>query len=254
MLQLVSQAPFVFSADALEKLGAGLRDSYVAATPFPHAVVDDFLPRKVAERLLRVFPRPDDELWLDWRMRDVVNQPRKQGIGHVSRLEQASPWLHNMLQAFNSWPFLAFLETLTGIEQLLPDPHLHGGGCHQILPGGKLSVHTDSNYLVRLDLYRRINVLLYLNKDWKPEYHGDLELWDASVATCVKSIAPLFNRLVVFNTTKKSFHGHPQPLATPEGVTRKSLALYYYTAKPAPDEHYDQIIDWQVTPSKDEIT
>jgi hypothetical protein len=115
---------------------------------------------------------------------------------------------------------------------------------HQILSGGKLAIHADSNVLAPSDVYRRINVLLYLNKNWKPEYCGNLELWDEALHGCVQSIAPLFNRLVIFGTNKKSFHGHPIPLNTPPEITRKSIALYYYTAKAAPDEAYDDQIDW----------
>jgi Rps23 Pro-64 3,4-dihydroxylase Tpa1-like proline 4-hydroxylase len=129
------------------------------------------------------------------------------------------------LNAFNSYPFINFLEELTGIPKLLPDPHFNGGGLHQILNGGKLAIHTDFNQLASLDLYRRLNVLLYLNENWKDEYNGNLELWDQTCSSCVKSVAPTFNKLVVFETNKRSFHGHPKPLNTPGSVTRKSIAL-----------------------------
>ena len=176
-----------------------------------------------------------------------MHQPKKQGIGHASKLEGAPPYLHNVLFAFNSFAFLDFLEKLTGIQRLLPDPHFHGGGLHQILSGGKLAVHADSTVLTPLHLFRRINALLYLNKNWPAEYGGDLELWNADCSRREKSIAPLFNRLVVFNTTKTSFHGHPKPLNTPDAVTRKSLALYYFTSEPNPGERYDDVIDWRET-------
>jgi len=240
-------APLIFRESDLVPRAQSLGDEYARGVPFPHIVIDDFLSEEQAERLLAVFPGMHDDVWLDWRKRDIVHQPRKQGIGHASRLDMASPQLQSMLLAFNSYPFLRFLEVLTGIDKLLPDPHFHGGGCHQILSGGKLAIHTDFNRLSRLDMYRRLNALLYLNKDWRPEYRGDLELWSEDCSRCVKSVAPIFNRLVVFTTNKRSFHGHPAPLATPEGVTRKSIALYYYTAKPAPEEHYDEVTDWRDT-------
>jgi hypothetical protein len=237
--------PFAFSTPALETLADAHREAYAGAVPYPHVVLDDFLPAAYADTLLDVFPSPDSPIWLDWRKRDLEHHPRKQGIGHASRLEGVSPWLHNIIQAFNAYPFLNFLTRLTGIEKLLPDPYLHGGGVHQILPGGRLSVHTDFNDLASLDLYRRINVLLYLNKDWQPGFGGELELWDADMRACVRSVPPVFNRLVVFNTNKRSFHGHPAPLQAPEGMTRKSLALYYYTAQPAPEDQYDGQTDWR---------
>jgi hypothetical protein len=220
---------FVFNTEQLRGAAEGLRASYYSAAPFPHTVIDNFLPEGVAERLASVFPKPDDAIWLDWTKRDTLHQPRKQGIGHASRLDGAHPFIHNVIYAFNSYPLLAFLGVLTGIEGLLSDPYLTGGGLHQILPGGTLSIHADFNYQEGLKLYRRINLLLYLNKDWKEEYGGDLEMWDARMQGCVKKVLPIFNRCVIFNTHRTSFHGHPEPLRCPSGTTRKSLAFYYYT-------------------------
>lgn len=240
--------PFVFKIDELAQLAMKHRDDYANAKPYPHVIIDGFLPDAYADMALEVFPDRESAIWLDWKKRDLEHHPKKQGIGHASRLDEVSPYLQNIIFAFNSYPFLNFLEKLTGIEKILPDPYLHGGGVHQILNGGRLSVHTDFNHLHALDLYRRINVLFYLNKDWKPEYRGELELWDANLLACVQSIAPVFNRMVVFDTNKKSFHGHPSPLNTPEHITRKSLALYYYTAKPLPDDVYDGTTDWKDVP------
>lgn len=245
MLGLFRDEPFVFQAVPLQCLAAMRRLEYRGAEPFPHVVIDNFLEAKVADKLLKEFPKPDSSVWFDWRDRDRRHQPKKQGIGHAKRLGGASPWLQSTLAAFNSYPFLNFLEKLTGIEKLLPDPYFHGGGIHQILSGGKLDVHTDFNELSQLDLFRRVNVFLYLNKNWLPKYGGDLEFWDADVRECRKRIAPLFNRIVIFNTDKSSFHGHPSPLNTPEHITRKSIAAYYYTAKPNPHHRYDRQTDWQ---------
>lgn len=235
---------FTFSDDELQNLADVKASEYLQAKPFPNAVFNDFLQAKVAERVLDVFPAPDDPIWLDWKKRDTTHQPKKLGIGHASRLEGVTPYLQNILFAFNSYPFLHFLEKLTGIEKLLPDPHFYGGGIHQTLSGGKLAIHTDFNHLHELDLYRRINVILFLNKNWKPEYGGNLELWDESKTKCEKIIEPLFNTLAVFETNKKTFHGHPEPLNTPMHITRKSLALYYYTSQPNPNENYDRKTDW----------
>jgi hypothetical protein len=103
---------------------------------------------------------------------------------------------------------------------------------HQTTAGGYLDVHADFNVHPRTKLLRRLNVLLYLNPGWRDDYGGELELWDRGMTRCVVRIAPLFNRCVVFTTSDESFHGHPHPLATPPGVTRKSLALYYYSLAP----------------------
>ena len=240
----VTIGTFGFDLDRLLRLAAQNRDAYRDAEPYPHAVIDDFLPAAHAESVLRAFPGPESEVWLDWRQRDVDHQPRKQGIGDASRLTNVSPYLINVLNAFNSYPFLAFLSRLTGIPALLPDPYFHGGGIHQILSGGRLALHTDFNWLQELGLYRRVNVLFFLNKDWKAAYAGDLELWSRGATRCARSIQPTFNRLVVFSTTKESVHGHPRPLNTPPNVTRKSLALYFYTSTPAAGGIYDGRTDW----------
>ncbi len=124
---------------------------------------------------------------------------------------------------------LKFLETLTGIQGVLPDPYYTGGGLHQIRPGGLLEVHADFSYHKAIRLDRRINVLIYLNKDWKEEYGGHFELWDRDVKRAEKKILPVFNRCAIFSTTSISFHGHPHPLACPPDRNRKSIATYYYS-------------------------
>jgi 2OG-Fe(II) oxygenase superfamily len=242
---LVTDEIFVFKTAELLKLANQHSSTYALNSPYPHAVIDGFLPDVVAERLLTVFPKPNDPVWLDWRKRDTIHQPLKQGIGHAERLERAHPFLQNVILAFNSYPVIHFLEKLTGIERLIPDPHLNGGGLHQILPGGRLAIHADFNYLESLRLYRRVNLLLFLNKDWDEAYGAHLEMWDASMRQCVKRILPVFNRCVIFNTNRTSFHGHPQPLACPQNLTRKSLAFYYYTSDSAPDDSQVHPTLWQ---------
>ena len=112
------------------------------------------------------------------------------------------------------------------------DPNLFGGGLHQSIRGAFLNVHVDYNFHPDTRHHRRLNVLVYMNKDWKDEYEGHLELWDLSDGrkTLLAKVAPLFNRCVIFETNEISFHGHPKPLNAPEGVNRKSIATYYYTA------------------------
>ncbi len=205
-----------------------LSDSYQNARPFPHVVIDDFLPLDVAERMLDLFPEPS---YSHFEQPDFkTHQVKKLGRVQESYFEGIDPWLRTTLFEFNSMAFLDFLEILTGIDGLIADPHFKGGAFHQILPGGKLDVHADFNVDVRRLLLRRINVLVYLNKDWKPEYHGELELWSEDMRSAVVRVPPDFNRCVIFNTTSTSFHGHPIELASPPGVTRKSIALYYYSS------------------------
>jgi hypothetical protein len=144
--------------------------------------------------------------------------------------QRMGPATRSLIATLNAGEFLEFLAELSGIENLLADPYLEGGGLHQISAGGKLGVHVDFNRHTRLQLDRRLNLLLYLNHDWCDEWGGQLELWDAAMTKPVRRIAPIFNRCVIFNTTDTSYHGHPDPLACPPDDTRRSIALYYYTA------------------------
>jgi len=178
-----------------------------------------------------------------------VAQSRKLGC---SREENFGPTLRALVHELNAGPFLRYLERLTGIDHLIPDPHLIGGGLHQYLPGAVLRVHADFNRLGGVNLDRRLNLLLYLNSEWSPHWGGDLELWDTGMQRCVERIAPRANRCVVFSTTSTSYHGMPEPLACPANKTRKSLALYYYSnGRPAEEQTPDHSTLWQARPHED---
>ena len=241
---------FVFEKSVLSALASKHKIGYDQATPFPHVVIDDFLPSHVASHALAEFPPADAPLWLDWRTRDTKHQPKKLGVGSAERLAQASPSLQHVLFTLNSAAMLEFLETLTGIQGLIPDPHFTGGGLHQILSGGKLGIHSDFNFDRRLKLYRRINVLIFLNKHWKEEYGGHLELWESTMTQCIKRVMPIFNRCVIFNTDQDSCHGHPEPLNTPTHITRKSLALYYYSRDSKTGDNDIRSTDWRPRPGE----
>lgn len=215
---------FFFSEEGSVETGRGLKDQYLAAQPFPHVVLDDFLPAAFAARLLDAFPPA--------HFASVTRADEHQYLKRGFRPDDLGDALSRAyLQPFGSRPFLLFLESLTGIEGLIPDPYYVGAGYHEISAGGSLAIHADFNLHPTLNLVRRINVLLYLNRDWDPAYGGNLELWDAAMQRCVTTIEPIFNRCVVFNTTSSSFHGHPEPLTCPKNRTRRSVALYYYAAR-----------------------
>lgn len=125
--------------------------------------------------------------------------------------------------------FIQFLEKLTGISDIIPDPHFRGSGIHQTLSGGFLNIHADFNRYERYGLHRRVNILLYLNPDWEESYGGHLELWSKDMKKCMVRVKPDIGKLVVFSSTDFSYHGHPKPLNCPKNRSRRSLALYYYT-------------------------
>ncbi len=208
--------------------GAKLSAGYRAAKPYNHIVIDDFLPTALAQQLLDHFP-PTTKNNEEYAHNYSGIQVNKRQVYP----NDANAFCRNVFAFFNAGPFLQFLEGLTGIEGLISDPYFHGGGFHEISHGGKLSIHADFRINEQLHLERRLNVLIYLNQDWPESYGGMLELWDPSMKEKCVSIAPLFNRCVVFNTDAHSYHGHPEPLTCPEDRTRKSIALYYYTASHA---------------------
>lgn len=217
--------PFHFEPSELQRLASARHDEYVAAQPFAHAVFDEVVPEAVLDAVLAEFPAVDQDAWISFENENE----RKLASTRDTPIGEATAQL---LAELNSAAFVDFLEQLTGMTGLVPDPHLVGGGLHQIVPGGHLGVHVDFNRHPRTGLQRRLNVLLYLNRDWKEEYGGALELWRAEPRRRERRILPLWGRLVVFSTTERSYHGHPEPLDCPEGMTRKSLALYYYSLAP----------------------
>jgi hypothetical protein len=221
--------PLFFCEPRYEELARRTREQYAAAEPFPHAVIDDFLPAEVCERLLAEFPSPRADEWLQFK--------RHHSLKLATRGDTLfGDYTRSVLAHLNGAGCLRFLEALTGIGGLIPDPYFEGGGLHQIERGGYLKIHADFNKQARLNLDRRINLIVYLNKDWREEYNGHLELWDRTMSHCVRKVLPVYNRCVIFNTTDWAYHGHPQQLACPEDTTRKSVALYYYTAGRPPEE------------------
>jgi Rps23 Pro-64 3,4-dihydroxylase Tpa1-like proline 4-hydroxylase len=223
-----------------ERLTAAVDDAasrYKSATPFPHIALEDFLPEAVYRRALAEYPSPEQVS--DWRRVEVLDNKGRIAqnlkLGY-SNEQHMGPLLRDLIYTLNSGAFLRYLERLTGIPDLLPDPHLVGGGLHQYLPGAVLRVHADFSKLRGSLLDRRLNPLLYLNQEWHPEWGGYLELWDPEMRECRERIAPTGNRCVIFSTTGTSYHGMPEPLACPAGVTRRSLALYYYSNGRPPDE------------------
>lgn len=227
-------------------------EQYANAAPFPHIALDDFLPDTVLRAAISEFPAP--EQIQDWRRADAKDDQGR--VAQVLKLGYSNervfgPTLRGLVHELNSGPFLRYLETLTGIPNLIPDPHMIGGGLHQYLPGAVLRIHADFNKLPGTRLDRRLNLLIYLNDEWDERWGGALELWDRQMGRCDVSIAPLANRCVVFSTTRDSYHGMPEPLATPAGVTRRSLALYYYSnGRPEFEQSPEHSTLWQARPGE----
>ena len=237
-MNLVTGITPLLDYDKLFNWASELSGDYQHADPFPHIVPDHFIDTTLGEKLLAVFPklkeRPGQTPEAARTEDGKLPQPNKLWLSNQLGVD---PLIRQLYWELNSAPMLSFLQRLTGIENLIPDPHMVGGGVHETRRNGLLMVHADFNKHPQYQLDRRLNLLIYLNKDWQDEWGGHLELWRRDMSQCVKRVAPLLGRCVIFSTTRDSFHGHPHPLACPEDQSRKSIALYYYThGRPAGED------------------
>lgn len=203
---------------------------FFSNAPFPHIFVDGLFPETFIDALLDEFPPSNDPIWEVTQVASIQVKLRTNWKTEADMRPSARTLIHFL----NSGSFLNRVAKLTGVDKLISDPYLTGGGLNCILPGGVLDVHADGNWHDAMGVHRRLNAILYLNRDWNPEWGGDFEMWDRDLSGCVAKVAPIANRLLIFETHDFTYHGHPHPLACPEGESRKSAIVYYYTAAPRP--------------------
>lgn len=199
---------------------------FADAEPFPHMVLDDWIPRDLWRGVYDSLPPANDPAWVHYRS----GSESKRACRDIHLMGDPAPRLFWWLQSFE---FIRSLEQLTGIEGLLPDPTLHGGGIHCSDRGGRLGIHIDYALHPRLELERKLNLVAFLNPEWNPSWGGELELWNADATECVKRILPQPGRVVIWRPSDTSFHGQPVPVECPGDVTRTTAAVYYL-GEPAP--------------------
>lgn len=210
----------IVDLDAFAALVERERTRFATISPFPHLVVDDLLDAGALRAVAAEFGDAGGA-WTYWHH---VNE-RKRGLSDRARM---GPATLAVIEALETPDFLRLLGRLVGVDALLADPDLDGGGLHESEPGGFLNVHTDFLAHTRERTWaREVNLLIFLNEGWRPEHGGHLEFWDAQVASCERRIEPRFNRAVLFRTSRVSFHG-VTPVSCPPGTSRKSIALYYF--------------------------
>ena len=211
--------------DLLNERLPHLKNEFHSKEPFKYVIFEDFFPSEVALEILNEYPKIDKGTWDGTTYLDQKNKFQKNTFDEHSAVSQ-------LFNELNSTEFLRWLEGVTEIEsKLIGDKDLFGGGLHQSTNGAFLNVHVDYNIHPKTKYHRRLNVLVYMNQDWKDNYNGHLELWDLTNGNkkLLERVSPKFNRCVIFETNEISFHGHPSPLNTPAEICRKSIATYYYT-------------------------
>ncbi len=213
----------------MQKMKSSLIEDWNSKKPFKYLCFDDFFNLSKAEEILLKYPSIDSGAW---DRTTYINQKNK---FQKTRFEYGDIF-DLVFKELNHPDFTSLLSSVTGIDNLIADPKLFGGGLHQSTKGAFLDIHVDYNFHPETKFHRVLNLLVYMNKDWKVDFEGHLELWDMKEKKRLEKISPSFNRVVIFETNEVSFHGHPVPLNTPNGITRKSLATYYYSKARAKDE------------------
>lgn len=215
-----------------EKLKRTKLDGTFSDLPFKHCHIDNLFDESFANSLFNSFPDLSDPIWEKTNDEDIEVKFR---TNFKSEFD-IPDGLVDVFRMFNSAPFLRSMSEIFEIPKLLPDPYYSGGGLNVTEKGGLLDVHVDGNYHDASGLNRRINVIYYLNPGWENGWGGEFGLYNEDGSQLIKKISPIFNRLVIFDTHDKSFHGLPEPLNFPEGLNRKSIILYYYTKDERPNE------------------
>ena len=212
-----------FSTKELMHKASVFKNDYINANPFPHIVLDNFFNEESLDSLIENFPKNSDEYNAEFNNKIE----KKLTLNNPNQFYDEN---NNFINFLNSFIFTNFLQVITNInETLVPDPYLVGGGLHELKDGGFLNIHADFNIHPKMKLDRRLNVLIYLNKNWSNVNGGQLELWNKEMTKCHQSIIPKYNRMVIFSTTTYSYHGNPNKVKCSEYKSRKSMALYYYS-------------------------
>ncbi len=209
---------------AMQKGLPAYRDSWKSRGDFPYLVMENFFEERVLDRVLEDFPDLDTPgvTWKQWS-----NEHEHKFVAHNHL--GLSTYTRFLMMELNSLPMLEFITAITGQKALVSDPYFQGAGLTLVPPVGFLNMHADFNANRFSDLHRRFNLIVYLNRDWRDGYHGELVIQDETNPATTVSVTPKFNTMVLFPTLNRVLHGHPEPLACPPGMSRKSLSVYYFS-------------------------
>lgn len=197
-----------------------LNNKFVGTPPFPMIVLDNFLPNDFALRMAEECESIPDQYWTNFTRRGS-------GMTECKRLDVA-PVAYEFVNQMHSALGMEWLTQVTGIKDLIPDPYLVGAGYSRIGRGESLKVHTDFNWNEQLKLHRLLSFIVYLNPNWKEEYNGSLDFYDFDNKEVIQTVPCLWNRAIIWRYHKRGFHGCPEPMMCPEGMTRNTFRLFYY--------------------------
>jgi Rps23 Pro-64 3,4-dihydroxylase Tpa1-like proline 4-hydroxylase len=209
--------PAYLSTDQIERL----HNEFNSAKPYRHIVADNFVLESVANQLFENFPSIDKFA----KHYKGLNENKSEGADFSS----FDPLFTTYKQDLTSPEFYKWVSQVTGVQDVFITDDALGCGLHQGVNGSFLDIHIDFNIHVQKNVHRRLNMLLFLNKNWQHEYGGQLELWNADMTKCEKYVEPSFNRLVIFETSEISYHGYTSKLKIPPTESRKSIYAYFYT-------------------------
>ena len=197
-----------------------IRNSFIDAQPFEYVVIDNFLNTEVAENISMEFPTD----FTNWHK---YNNPLEVKYA-FDNLKEMGENTQKLFSWFASDQLTTKISHITDITNLEYDPHLHGAGLHVHPRNGRLNLHLDyEKHPLLNNKERRLNIILFLSKDWKDEWHGDNQLWNDELTECMVKTNVRFNRALLFKTNNISWHGLPNKITCPEGIFRKSIAYYY---------------------------
>lgn len=187
--------------------------------PFGHIIIDNFLNEEYADKVFNCFP-DDYKNW--WK----YNNPLEVKFAN-DEIHKMHPKIKNIFYALSSDEIIKKFSEITRINNLEYDKYLHGAGLHVHPRNGRLNMHLDYEKHPISGKERRLNIILYLSKNWKEEWNGDTQLWDQNMEKCIVKSHVKFNTAIIFETNNLSWHGLPEKIICPEGVFRKTLAYYY---------------------------
>lgn len=219
-----------YSRLAAEKIKKSKININFFKKPYKHLIIDNFFEEKLAKECLNNFPKINDPEWEFYNDKDIEIKYRSKWSSEFD----IPDGIINVIRIMNGADFLIAISEIFNIKKLIPDPYFTGGGLNMTKKGGLLDIHVDGNYHDATGLNRRLNALLYLNPSWQKQWGGEFGIYDEKGLNCLKKIEPIYNRLVVFDTHDKSWHGLPNPINFPANNPRRSIVLYYYTKESRP--------------------